>query len=163
MLSRLKLRHRIPEVPHYTSPASVKWASLLFWNVLNPLLHLHHRYFRRKVQLDRLLEKQHFMVNAGLAFLGGLTVYFGVLHHLFPSTIPSDEAYSFVDDSRQVLALMMGEASNTKAEGKELPAFQLMKVKGDIMGRMHAAADVSEMMLQESQVKALQAAAAAGG
>lgn len=186
------LFRKVPTVPGFTPPPStIRWATVTFWNMLHPLLYFHSmHYYPAKVKLDRLLEKQYWGVNLLLGITFGLTLYFSVLHHLLPTTLP-DEYYSLKEDAAEVLELMgyhrssfsplsststsggkagensgwmLGSSSQRHGGGgvgfgmggsDELPAFLLMKAKGEVMGRLHLMVDAAEIRRQQEAVAAL--------
>lgn len=142
------------------------------------------RYYPAKVKLDRLLEKQYFGVNLLLGVLFGLTLYFSVLHHLFPTTLPG-EYYSLKEDADEVMRLLgyqrssstvalQGSRAGGNADGAsggggalgmgggglgmtsdELPAFLLMKAKGEVLGKLYVMVDAAEIHRQQLAVAEL--------
>lgn len=96
-----------------------------------------------------MLEKQSFLTNTGMSVVIGLAIYFGLIHHLLPSTLPG-EYYSLKEDAKEVLSLM---GFDNNGIGEELPAFQLMKAKGAIIGKVYEVADIAEIHAQEKLVK----------
>lgn len=140
---------RIPDIGHQTS-AKVKWATYTFWYILDPLLRRHHWYYRRKVQLDRALEKNSVLTNCAIGIVTGATLFLTIVSGtLLPKPIGSEE-HTMRENAEYVIALM-GEDS------KELPAYQLMRVKREIIGKLYAVADVAEVRRQREEVARMQA------
>eukprot|EP00796_Vickermania_ingenoplastis_P009826 gene9826-6899_t len=172
----LDLLSRIPRVPGHESAAQVKWATFLFWWCLDPILRCHFQYYQLKRRLDRLLEKQPLWANIALGILAGLTLYFSLLHFLFPTTLPG-EYYNIQEDAEEVLALISdannpagiaasSSSSSPTATGgdggssgvgsmADLPAFRLMRVKGEIICKLHYIVDMAEIRRQQRAVAAL--------
>lgn len=140
-------------------------------------------YYPAKVKLDRLLERQYWGLNLLLGVLFGLTLYFSVLHYLLPTTL-SGEYYSLKEDAEEVLRLMglqhpsssfglQRSWTSGKAEGasgggvgggvggrmgvtsEELPAFLLMKAKGEVLGKLYVMVDAAEIHQQQLAVAEL--------
>lgn len=143
------LRSRIPDIGHQTS-AKIKWATYTFWYVLDPVLRRHHWYYRRKVQLDRFLERNNFAVNTAIGVIVGVTLYFTLVNALLPPAIGAKE-HSMKENAREVLNLMECDTA------KELPAYQLMRVKREIIGKLHAVADEAEVRRQRDEVEKVNA------
>ncbi|KAK7194316.1 hypothetical protein NESM_000346600 [Novymonas esmeraldas] len=141
-------RFRIPETGHRTT-ARLRWATYTFWYVLDPVLRRHHVYYRRKVQVDRFLERNSVATNMAIGVIVGATVYFGVVRALLPPAVGAKE-HSMRDNSREVLRLMDCDTA------KELPAYQLMRVKREIIGKLHAVADEADVRRQREEAAQLQ-------
>lgn len=142
--SSVPLRSRIPDIGHQTT-ATLKWATYTFWYLLDPILHRHHRYYRRKVQLDRFLERNSIMANSMIGVILGVTVYFSIVCGvLLPPAVGAKE-HTMKENAREVLNLMECDTS------KELPAYQLMRVKREIIGKLHAVADEAEVRRQREE------------
>lgn len=149
MLSRSLLRRsRVPDIGHETT-AKLKWATYTFWYVLDPVLRRHHWYYRRKVQLDRFLERNNIATNAAIGAIIGVTVYFGLVRGLLLPPAVGAKEHSMKDNAREVLQLM--ECDTTK----ELPAYQLMRVKREIIGKLHAVADEADVRRQREEAAQL--------
>ncbi|KAG5478700.1 hypothetical protein LSCM1_06104 [Leishmania martiniquensis] len=147
-LPSVPLRSRIPDIGHQTT-ATVKWATYTFWYILDPILRRHHWYYRRKVQLDRFLERNSIVANLTLGVLLGATVYFGVVCGVLLPPAVGAKAHSMSENAREVLSLMECDTS------KELPAYQLMRVKREIIGKLHAVADEVEVRRQREEAARL--------
>lgn len=194
---------KIPTIPGFSPPSTLRWATVIFWYFLHPILHFHSmQYYPAKVKLDRLLEKQYWGVNLLIGITFGLALYFSILHHAFPTTLPG-EYYSLKEDTDEVLTLMgyhrpsfssispfssssssscqsdekKGENGQGRGEwwkksterqtfggvgggwgmggGDELPAFLLMKAKGEVMGKLHVMVDEAEIQRQKEEVAKL--------
>ncbi|AIN98557.1 hypothetical protein LPMP_231070 [Leishmania panamensis] len=142
------LRSRIPDTGHHTT-ATFKWATYTFWYFLDPALRRHHWYYRRKVQLDRFLERNSIATNSLIGVIFGVTVYFSVIcGALLPPAVGAKE-HSMKENAREVLNLMECDTS------KELPAYQLMRVKREIIGKLHAVADEAEVRRQREEAEKL--------
>jgi hypothetical protein len=146
----LLLRSRIPDIGHQTS-AKVKWATYTFWYILDPILRRHHWYYRRKVQLDRFLERNNVAVNSAIGVIVGVTLYFSVVRGLLLPPAVGAREHSMKENAREVLSLMECDTS------KELPAYQLMRVKREIIGKLHAVADEAEVRRQREEVEKMNA------
>ncbi|KAG5504416.1 hypothetical protein JKF63_04868 [Porcisia hertigi] len=148
LFSSIPLRSRIPDIGHQTT-ATFKWATYTFWYLLDPILRRHHWYYRRKVQLDRFLERNSIVANSTIGVIIGVTVYFGVICGiLLPPAVGAKE-HSMKENAREVLNLMDCDTS------KELPAYQLMRVKREIIGKLHAVADEAEVRRQREEADKL--------
>ncbi|GET88755.1 hypothetical protein, conserved [Leishmania tarentolae] len=141
-------RSRIPDIGHETT-ATVKWATYTFWYLLDPILRRHHWYYRRKVQLDRFLERNSIVTNSMIGVILGVTVYFSLVRSvLLPPAVGAKE-HTMKENAREVLNLMECDTS------KELPAYQLMRVKREIIGKLHAVADEAEVRRQRQEAEKL--------
>ncbi|KAL7697947.1 hypothetical protein N2W54_002588 [Lotmaria passim] len=151
MLTRsLLLRSRIPDIGHVTT-AKFKWATYTFWYVLDPILRRHHWYYRRKVQLDRFFERNNLAVNTAIGVILGVTLYFTIVRGLLLPPAVGAKEHSMKENAREVLNLMECDTS------KELPAYQLMRVKREIIGKLHAVADEAEVRRQREEVEKMNA------
>ncbi|KPI87445.1 hypothetical protein ABL78_3476 [Leptomonas seymouri] len=140
------LRSRIPDIGHETS-ARFKWATYTFWYVLDPVLRRHHWYYLRKVQLDRFLERNNIAVNTAIGVILGVTLYFTIVRGLLLPPAVGAKEHSMKENAREVLDLMKCDTS------KELPAYQLMRVKREIIGKLHAVSDEAEVHRQRDEVE----------
>ncbi|EAN91072.1 hypothetical protein C3747_53g107 [Trypanosoma cruzi] len=132
----------------YESPARVKWATAIFWNVLDPAFRTHFKYYRRKVAVDRYLERKGVVFNVAVGVTFGLTLYFTVVSKfLLPAPVASE--YSMEDNAKEILRAMKCDTT------KELPAFLLMRAKREIIGKLHVAADRAEVKHQREEVERL--------
>lgn len=144
------LRSRIPDIGHQTT-ATIKWATYSFWYVVDPLLRRHHWYYRRKVQLDRFLEHNSIVTNSVFGIIIGVTLYFTVVSGLLlPPAIGAKE-HSMKENAQEVLSLMNCDTT------KELPAYQLMRIKREIVGKVHAVADLADIQRQQKEVEEMTA------
>lgn len=146
----LLLRSRIPDIGHQTA-AKIKWATYTFWYFLDPVFRRHHGYYRRKVQLDRFLERNNIAVNTVIGAILGTTIYFIVFRGLLLPPAVGAKEHSMKENAREVLSLMECDTS------KELPAYQLMRVKREIIGKLHAVADEAEVRRQREEVERMNA------
>lgn len=146
----LLLRSRIPDIGHETT-AKLKWATYTFWYFLDPVLRRHHWYYRRKVQLDRFLERNNIAVNSAIGVIVGVTLYFTIVRGLLLPPAVGAKEHSMKENAREVLGLMECDTS------KELPAYQLMRVKREIIGKLHAVADEAEVRRQRAEVAEMNA------
>lgn len=126
---------------------TVKWATFVFWNLLNPVFHAHHRYTRRKVVVDRFLERSGFFVTAGLGVMFGGATYLAAASYLPGSGVPAGFT---VEEGADVILKAMGMESN-----KEFPVFTLLRAKAEIMTKLHAAMDRIEVRKQREEVEAM--------
>lgn len=132
----------------YESPARVKWATFIFWRFLDPAFRTHFRYHRRKVAVDRYLEQKGVLLNIAVGVTFGLTLYFTVVSKfLLPRPVVSE--YSMEENAKEILRAMKCDTT------KELPAFLLMRVKREIIGKLHVAADRAEVKRQRMEVEGL--------
>ncbi|RNF01477.1 hypothetical protein TraAM80_07010 [Trypanosoma rangeli] len=132
----------------YESPARLKWATVVFWNVLDPAFRTHFKYYRRKVAVDRYLERKGALFNIAVGLTFGLTLYFTVVSKfLLPASVVSE--HSMEDNAKEVLRTMKCDTT------KELPAFLLMRAKREIIGKLHVAADRAEVKRQREEVAGL--------
>ncbi|EPY29686.1 hypothetical protein AGDE_00010 [Angomonas deanei] len=159
---RTRLMDRIPQTGHETT-ARYKWATHVYWYLLDPLLRCHHYYYRRKVVVDRFLERNSVFANTIFGILLGLTVYFLLAELVLPTAADDEhnknkmmhphnmEIYS-PQDNAQIVVDCIGTSTT-----KELPAFQLMRLKRIIMGRVLEVADLSEVRRQREETEKLKA------
>ncbi|KEG07884.1 hypothetical protein DQ04_08561000 [Trypanosoma grayi] len=132
----------------YESPARLKWATFVFWNFLDPVFRVHFRYYRRKVAVDRYLERRGICANIAIGVTFGLTLYFTLVStFLLPTPVASE--YSMQDNAKEILRAMKCDTT------KELPAFLLMRAKREIIGKLHVAADRAEVKRQREEVDKL--------
>lgn len=230
---------RIPTLKNFKSNARVKWATALFWYVIEPLLQRHHHYYVYKVRLDRILERNRAITNTAIGVTIGLACYValtGGKYFLFPMK-SLDAAYTFehhvmdlgasetnavtgpdptrqfiknsdgitilnphynknaaaaegngavakpkpqenkshtpTDASSRYYAMLPTEADMRERrslkedakfvlaamkvdETKELPTFQLMRIKREILGRLYSIVDVAEVRRQREELEAMQ-------
>lgn len=137
----------IPSVKGFQTRAKVKWATYTFWYVLDPILRRHFAYYRKKVQLDRFLEKNSIVTNCGIGILVGLTLYFSVVRSFLIPPSEGAKEHSMKENSNEIFELMNVDTS------KDLPAFQLMKIKREIIGKLHAVSDLAEVRRQRAEVE----------
>lgn len=138
---------RIPWVKGFESRAKLKWATYTFWYVVDPLLRRHFAYYKRKAQLDRILEKNSILTNCAIGVIAGLTLYFTLIRGFLLPPSEGAKEHTMKENSQEVFELMAVDTS------KELPAFQLMKVKRKILGNLHAVIDVAEVRRREEEVE----------
>ncbi|ORC89165.1 uncharacterized protein TM35_000131690 [Trypanosoma theileri] len=132
----------------YASPAQVKWATFLFWRFLDPAFRTHFKYYRRKIAVDRYLERKGILANIVIGVTFGLTLYFTVVStFLLPAPVVSE--YTMEENAKEILRVMKCDTT------KELPAFLLMRAKRDIIGKLHVAADRAEVKRQRDEVEKL--------
>jgi hypothetical protein len=126
---------------------TIKWASFVFWNFLNPVFYAHHRFTRRKVVVDRYLERSGFFVTAGLGVMFGGAAYLAAASYLPGSGVPAGFT---VEEGANVILRAMGMESN-----KEFPVFTLLRAKAEIMTKLHSAMDRIEVRKQREAVEAM--------
>ncbi|KAH9593489.1 hypothetical protein LSM04_007118 [Trypanosoma melophagium] len=132
----------------YVSPARVKWATFLFWRFLDPAFRMHFKFHRRKVAVDRYLERKGILANIAIGVTFGLTLYFTVVStFLLPTPVSSE--YTMEENAKEILRVMKCDTT------KELPAFLLMRAKREIIGKLHVAADRAEVKRQKEEVEKL--------
>lgn len=141
---------RVPR-SNYQTTARFPWATYVFWYILDPLFRKHYSYYQRKVQLDRFLEKNRVITNCGVGVLLGVTVYFTIINGLLlPPAVGASE-HTMLENTREIFALMRVDQS------KDLPAFQLMHIKREMIGKLHAVSDAAEVRRQREEVQRVQA------
>ncbi|CCW65343.1 unnamed protein product [Phytomonas sp. EM1] len=136
---------RIPDVGHQ-SKATFRWATYSFWYVIDPLLRRHFQYYQRKVQLDRWLEKNNFFTNCIIGVLLGMTVYFVTIKNFLPSS--EDIKRTTMEENIEEILSFMNLDTKTS-----FPAFQMMRAKREIIGKMHEAMDHAEVQKQKDEVE----------
>ncbi|KAG8349134.1 hypothetical protein ERJ75_001236800 [Trypanosoma vivax] len=131
------------------SPARFKWATFVFWNILDPAFRAHFRYYRKRRAADRYLERLGALANVAIGVTFGLTLYqLIVARWLLPPPVGSER--TMAENANEVLRVMGYDAT------KELPAFLLMRAKREIIGKLHVAADKAEVKRRREEVQRLQ-------
>lgn len=145
-----RLAAGIPRVPHHRSRAKVKWATYTFWYVIDPLLRCHFSFYRRKAQLDQVLERNSILTNCGVGVIVGLTLYFTIVRGFLVPPSEGAKEHSMKENSAEIFELMDVDTS------KGLPAFQLMRIKREVIGKLHTVSDLAEVRKQRREVEDFQ-------
>ena len=125
----------------------VKWATFVFWNVVNPTLYTHHTFYRKKVVLDRILEKRSGWFNTAMGTLVGTTAYLMVS----PMLIDDRAAVDAAQDTKDVLRILKLDTS------KEIPIILLEKAKSDIVAKVYVTNDKADIKRQREEMAKLKA------
>ena len=123
----------------------VKWATFVFWNVVNPTLYTHHTFYRKKVVLDRILEKRSGWFNTAMGTLVGTTAYLMVS----PMLIDDRAAVDAAQDTKDVLRILKLDTS------KEIPIILLEKAKSDIVAKVYVTNDKADIKRQRVEMAKL--------
>lgn len=126
---------------------STKWATFVFWNVINPTLYTHHTYYRKKVLLDRMLEKRSGWFNVACGVLVGTTGYLMIS----PLLIDNRAAVDAAQDTKDVLRILKLDTS------KEIPIILLEKAKSDIVAKVYVTNDKADIRRQKEEMARLKA------
>lgn len=111
----------------------VKWASFLFWNVIEPTLRVHFRYFRYKVAVDQYLERQRWWVNLMIGFAIGWPI--GICIVACRPTKVQKSLKELERDALETFAQLRLDVL------REMPLFALWRVQHTIMTAAHEAND----------------------
>ena len=133
---------------------TVKWASFVFWNFINPVFYTHHRYFRQKVVIDRFLESKSLSFNCGVGFVFGIVIYYGIAN-LSPYILRGE-------DSRKPMRLTMSRTDDlmVKLTGEvscEIPMYSVERARYIILSKMCLAQDRMAVKRQREEVAKLNA------
>lgn len=122
------------------APPRTQWATYVFFNFLNPLLYTHHRYYRLKVQVDRILEKKGFFFNVGIGLVFGSTAYL-LATPLMPMYVNKTSEES-EQDCKDLLTIL-------KLEGrKELGSTLIYEARTEIINRLYSVVDKIQVRQQ---------------
>jgi hypothetical protein len=141
---------------------TIKWATFLHNRFLNPLFYTHHRYFRKKVVIDRFLESRTFGVNVGIGFVFGIVIYIGI-SNLSPFVVAANSAAGSAAAEGIAIRLNSSQARKNVAElSKKLnggeknfepPHFALERARYTILSRMCVAKDHMAVKQQRLDVQ----------
>ena len=121
-----------------------QWATRLSQTVVFPGIFLHHAYWRRKVVLDRILERRSASANVGLGCLFGLVGYFGMMPlraHAVDETTVQLNGYA-----NDIMAIMRVDPKH------EFPGQALMRIRDEVITKTYIAND--RVQIKRSQAEA---------
>eukprot|EP00758_Cryptobia_borreli_P007654 Tbor_TRINITY_DN5318_c0_g5::TRINITY_DN5318_c0_g5_i2::g.4703::m.4703 len=123
---------------------TIKWASFLFWHFMNPAFYAHHQAYRKKVIIDRFLEKRSVWLNIAIGSICGLSTYL-ILSPLFPSDV-NKTMKEINSDASELLKILKLDAS------KELPMLLLLRAKEEIVAKVHVTNDKADVRRQMEEM-----------
>eukprot|EP00760_Papus_ankaliazontas_P010472 PhM_4_TR14288/c0_g1_i1/m.86260 len=127
--------------------SDAKWATALWFQVVQPAAYYHRMYWMRKVALDQYLEKQTIRKNFLIGAAFGATIY---LFSLPMRTFNVDRTlWQLRDDTKDMLELI-DKHRGPAVEG-ELPGIGLFDAVEEVVSALLVARDEAEVkrMLQE--------------
>jgi hypothetical protein len=138
---------------------TIKWASFLFWKILNPIFYTHHRYTRKKVVIDRFLESRTFVFNCGVGGIFGVVLYYAIAG-LSPYTIREDRLAERTQTRSGIFPRLLNisqiDELAKKMNGEatvEMPHYALERARYTILTKMCVARDHMAIKRQRVEVE----------
>ena len=126
---------------------AVKWATAAYRRVVYPAIYVHQQYWRRKVGLDRMLERRSPLTNVLTGVVLGVAVYFILLPL---RSYPVDKtAWQLADDFNSMIQTMHVDPT------VELPVVALMRIKQEVGAKVLVANDAAAIRSQRARVQVL--------
>ena len=132
---------------------TIKWATFTFWAILNPMFHTHHRYFRKKVVIDRFLESKSFAFNVAVGLVFGAVTFYGITNlspYVFQQEHGRKPSMSITLEKVDELWIKL-----TGEKSCDLPNVALEKARYIILSKVYVARDRMSAKRQREEVERL--------